>query len=71
MSDPRDRLLPLLLTAGHVVVNQLLDRTPPTDLLHGDRLYNSPAVQWKIEESEGVPNIPPPANQRLKSYVSP
>ena len=44
---------------------------PATDLLHGDKGYDSAAVRRKIEEAGAAPNIPPRANKRWKNCFSP
>ncbi|WP_376967600.1 IS5-like element ISAzba5 family transposase (plasmid) [Azospirillum sp. A26] len=75
LSDPRGRPLAFLLTGGQVAdctaADRLLDRMPATDLLHGDKGYDSAAVRRKIEEAGAAPNIPPRANKRWKNCFSP
>jgi len=44
---------------------------PATDLLHGDKGYDSAAIRWKIEEAGAAPNIPPRANKHWKNCFSP
>ena len=44
---------------------------PATDLLHGDKGYDSAAVRRKIEEAGAAPNIPPRANKRWNDCFSP
>ena len=56
------------MTGGQVAdctaADRLLDRMPATDLLHGDKGYDSAAVRRKIEEAGAAPNIPPRANSK-------
>ena len=44
---------------------------PQTDILHGDKGYDSDAVRRKIENRGAAPNIPPKVNRRWKSCFSP
>jgi len=44
---------------------------PQTDILHGDKGYDSNAVRRKIESKGVAPNIPPKANRRWKNCFSP
>lgn len=44
---------------------------PATDLLDGDKGYDSAAVRRKIEVAGVAPNIPPRANKRWKDCFSP
>ncbi|MBC7905783.1 MAG: transposase, partial [Rhodospirillaceae bacterium] len=49
----------------------LLDQMPTTDILHGDKGYDSDAVRRKIESKGAAPNIPPKVNRRRKNCFSP
>ena len=42
-----------------------------TEILHGDKGYDSDAVRRKIESMGAAPNIPPKANRRWKNCFSP
>lgn len=44
---------------------------PTTDILHGDKGYDSDAVRRKIESKGAAPNIPPKVNRRWKNCFSP
>ena len=57
--------------ADCVAADTLLDDAPKTDLLHGDKGYDSDAVRRKIESQGAAPNIPPKVNRRWKSCFSP
>jgi hypothetical protein len=57
--------------ADCVAVDTLLDQMPATDILNGDKGYDSDAVRRKIESKGAAPNIPPNANRRWKSCFSP
>jgi len=57
--------------ADCIAADTLLDRMPPTALLHGDKGYDSDAVRRKIENMGVAPNIPPKANRRWKNCFSP
>ena len=63
------------MTGGQVAdctaADRLLDRMPATDLLHGDKGYDSAAIRRKIEAAGAAPNIPPRANKRWKNCFSP
>jgi len=48
-----------------------LEIMPETDILHGDKGYDSDAVRRKIESKGAAPNIPPKANRLRKTYFSP
>ena len=75
LTDGFCRPLAFLLTGGQVAdciaADTLLDRMPATDLLHGDKGYDSDAVRRKIENMGVAPNIPPKANRRWKNCFSP
>jgi len=43
---------------------------PHTDILHGDKGYDTNAVRAKIENMGVAPNIPPKANRIWKSCFS-
>ena len=43
---------------------------PATDILHGDKGYDSKALRHKIEAMEVAPNIPPKINQIWKPCFS-
>ncbi len=49
----------------------LLERLPPTDLLLGDKAYDSDKLRRLIEARGAAPNIPPKTNRRWKSCFSP
>jgi transposase len=49
----------------------LLDRLLATEILHGDKGYDSDAVRRKIESKGAAPNIPPKINRRWKNCSSP
>ncbi len=69
------RPIAFYLTGGNVAdctaADALLDRLPETDILHGDKGYDSNAVRRKIEERGVAPNIPPKVNRRWKPCFSP
>ena len=69
------RPIAFLLTGGQVAdctaADALLDQMPRTEILHGDKGYDSDAVRRKIESKGAAPNIPPKANRRWKSCFSP
>ena len=57
--------------ADCVAADALLDRMPATDILHGDKGYDSDAVRRKIESLGAAPNIPPKSNRIWKNCFSP
>lgn len=57
--------------ADCTAADSLLDLMPETDILHGDKGYDSNAVRQKIESRGAAPNIPPKANRRWKNCFSP
>ncbi len=57
--------------ADCVAADALLDRMPATDILNGDKGYDSDAVRRKIENLGVAPNIPPKSNRRWKNCFSP
>ena len=57
--------------ADCVAADALLDQMPRTEILHGDKGYDSDAVRRKIESMGAAPNIPPKANRRWKNCFSP
>ena len=57
--------------ADCVAADTLLDQMPATDILNGDKGYDSDAVRRKIESKGAAPNIPPKANRRWKNCFSP
>ena len=57
--------------ADCVAADALLDRMPATDILNGDKGYDSDAVRRKIESKGIAPNIPPKINRRWKNCFSP
>jgi len=57
--------------ADCVAADALLDRMPETDILVGDKGYDSDAVRRKIERMGAAPNIPPKVNRRWKNCFSP
>jgi transposase len=75
LTDAACRPLAFLLTGGQVAdctaADTLLDLLPQTDILHGDKGYDSNAVRRKIESRGVAPNIPPKANRRWKNCFSP
>ncbi len=57
--------------ADCVAADALLDRMPATDILNGDKGYDSDTVRRKIENLGVAPNIPPKSNRRWKNCFSP
>ena len=57
--------------ADCTAADSLLEQMPDTDILHGDKGYDSDAVRQKIENKGAAPNIPPKANRRWKNCFSP
>lgn len=74
LTDTLCRSLAFLLTGGQVAdctaADTLLDALPQTDILHGDKGYDSNAVRRKIESKGVAPNIPPKTNRRWKNCFS-
>jgi transposase len=64
-----------LLTGGQVAdcvaADTLLDQISSTELLHGDKGYDTDAVRRKIEAKGAAPNIPPKSNRIWKNCFSP
>jgi len=56
--------------ADCTAADTLLDFMPETDILHGDKGYDSDAVRRKIESKGAAPNIPSKVNRRWKSCFS-
>jgi transposase len=54
-----------------VAADLLLDQMPASDLVHGDKGYDSDAVRHKIEAKGAAPNIPPKSNRIWKNCFSP
>jgi transposase len=54
-----------------VAADALLEQLPETDLVHGDKGYDSNAVRRKIEAKGAAPNIPPKSNRVWKNCFSP
>jgi len=75
LTDTECRPIAFLLTGGHVAdcvaADALLDQTSTTDLVHGDKGYDTDAVRRKIEAKGAAPNIPPKSNRVWKSCFSP
>ena len=75
LADQLCRPIAFLLTGGQVAdcvaADALLDQMPRTEILHGDKGYDSDAVRRKIESMGAAPNIPPKANRRWKNCFSP
>lgn len=75
LTDRQCRPIAFLLTGGQVAdctaADALLDLMPETDVLHGDKGYDSDALRRKIEAKGAAPNIPPKANRRWKNCFSP
>jgi transposase len=75
LADHLCRPVAFLLTGDHVAdcvaADTLLDQMPATDILNGDKGYDSDAVRRKIESKGAAPNIPPKANRRWKNCFSP
>jgi len=75
LTDPACRPIAFLLTGGQVAdciaADSLLEHMPETDILHGDKGYDSDAVRRKIESKGAAPNIPPKINRRWKNCFSP
>lgn len=57
--------------ADCTAADTLLEFMPETDILHGDKGYDSDAVRRKIESKGAAPNIPPKVNRRWKNCFSP
>jgi transposase len=57
--------------ADCTAADTLLDLMPATELLHGDKGYDSDAVRRKVESMGVAPNIPPKINRRWKNCFSP
>ena len=49
----------------------LLAVLPATNLVHGDKGYDSDAIRQMIEAHGAAPNIPPKANRRWQNCFSP
>jgi transposase len=75
LTDASCRPIAFLLTGGQVAdctaADTLLEVLPQTDILHGDKGYDSNAVRRKIESKGVAPNIPPKINRRWKNCFSP
>ena len=56
--------------ADCVAADALLDQMSTTDLVHGDKGYDTDAVRRKIEAKGAAPNIPPKSNRVWKSCFS-
>ncbi|GHE72541.1 IS5 family transposase [Camelimonas fluminis] len=63
LTDAFCRPIAFLLTGGQVAdctaADTLLEYMPHTDILHGDKGYDTNAVRAKIENMGVAPNIPP------------
>jgi hypothetical protein len=74
LTDAFCRPIAFLLTGGQVAdctaADRLLDQMPQTEILHGDKGYDSDAVRRKIEGRRAAPNIPPKANRRWKMLLA-
>ena len=74
LTDAFCRPIAFLLTGGQVAdctaADTLLEHMPHTDILHGDKGYDTNAVRAKIENMGVAPNIPPKANRIWKSCFS-
>jgi len=57
--------------ADCVAADTLLDQVSATELLHGDKGYDTDAVRRKIESKGAAPNIPPKSNRVWKNCFSP
>ena len=57
--------------ADCIAADSLLEHMPETDILHGDKGYDSDVVRRKIESKGAAPNIPPKTNRRWKNCFSP
>ena len=75
LTDRHCRLIAFLLTGGQladcVAADDLLDQMPASNLVHGDKGYDSNAVRRKIEAKGAAPNIPPKSNRIWKNCFSP
>jgi transposase len=75
LTDRFCRPIAFLLTGGQVAdciaADDLLDRIGTTEILHGDKGYDSDPVRRKIESKGAAPNIPPKINRRWKNCFSP
>ena len=69
------RPIAFLLSGGQVAdciaAETLLELMPQTDIVHGDKAYDTDAVRRKIESKGAAPNIPPKINRRWKPCYSP
>jgi hypothetical protein len=54
-----------------VAADTLLDQVSASDLVHGDKGYDTNAVRQKIEAKGATPNIPPKSTRVWKSCFSP
>jgi transposase len=57
--------------ADCVAADTLLDQVSATELLHGDKGYDTDAVRRKIEAKGAAPDIPPKTNRPWKNCFSP
>jgi hypothetical protein len=57
--------------ADCIAADALLDHLGTTEILHGDKGYDSNPVRRKIEGKGAAPNIPPKANRPWKCCFSP
>ena len=75
MADCQCRPIAFLLSGGQVAdciaAETLLELMPQTDIVHGDKAYDTDAVRRKIESKGAAPNIPPKINRRWKPCYSP
>ncbi len=75
LTDKHCRPIAFLLTGGQVAdcvaADALLDQMSQTDLVHGDKGYDTNAVRRKIEATGAAPNIPPKSNRVWKNCFSP
>lgn len=76
LTDKLCRPIAFVLTGGNVpdciAAELLLPLAPPqTEVLHGDKGYDSDKVRRQIEARGAAPNIPPKSNRRYKPGFSP
>jgi len=64
-----------MLTGGQVADctagAKLLEQIPHCDILHGDKGYDSNAIQQQVADQGAMANIPPKANRKWKNCFSP
>jgi transposase len=75
LADGFGRPLAFLLTGGQAAdcraAERLLDRVPPSVVVHADKGYDTDRVRRLIEARGSAPNIPPRSHRRWKNCFSP